>query len=116
MTSRELQALVNHWQRRAPFDPGLRGWKITARFVPASELDRDRDVYADVRGLIDQKVVTMRVCRPSDMVKFDRSLPIESAVCHELLHILQDPNELLANDAIFESSLNAIAAVLTRNE
>ena len=116
MTSRELQALVHHWQKRPPFDPGLRGWTITAKFVPAAELDPKRDVYADVRGLIDQKVVTMRVCRPSDMVKFDRSLPIETSICHELLHILQDPNELLANDAIFESSLNAIAEVLSKKK
>jgi|WetSurMetagenome_2_1015567.scaffolds.fasta_scaffold137204_1 hypothetical protein len=112
MTQRQLALACGRWRRRL----GLEEWRIHALFVPHAKLqtNADRNVYGHTEIDFYKHKATVLICNPEDMALFDPGLPIEATLIHELGHVLLDPSQRIADDALFELGLDRLAAALLK--
>ena len=103
MTDEQCRAYLRKWQRAF----GLKHWRITLHLIEASKLDLPtHSIHGYCKPDIDNRRATIWVANG-----LTPRLTKETIV-HELMHALQDPALRLAEDALFEASLNRIAKLL----
>lgn len=94
-------------------------WKIRFEFAGQEELGTSPDYFyfGDAKDIdLQNSRAIVRVARSYDLQKARpaENLPrlIRRTVVHELLHVLLDPSQRISEDALFETGLDHLAAII----